>query len=162
MEEKKKFKVTDLKSADWVFERIAELEANKNDLEALAEEKIQKIEKWLEGEVKGINGQLEYFKGLIVDYYVEQRATNPRFKLSVPAGAITQRRITSLKYDEKEMINYLKANHQDLVQTVEKFSKNEIKKVLRKEGDVVVDTTTGEIVDWVQAEENTSYSFKVN
>ena len=162
MEEKKEFKVTDLKSADWVMERIAELESDKSNLKALAEEKIDKIEKWLDGEVKGLNGQLEYFKGLIVEYYVEQKANNPKFKLSVPAGAVTQRKTITLKYDETEMIDYLKANHKDLVQTVEKFSKLEVKKVLKKAGDTVIDVETGEIVDWVQVEENTSYSFKIN
>lgn len=162
MEDKKEFKVTGLESADWCFERISEIEDKRAELTAYAEQKVAKIEKWLEEELKPLNRQLEYFKGLLVEYYAEQRAVDPKFKLSTPGGAVTQRKTSTLKYDEATMIDYLKSNHQDLVKTVEKFSKLEVKKVFKKDGDRVVDIETGEIVDWVQAEENTSYSFKLN
>lgn len=169
MEDKKEFKVTGLESADWCFERISEIEDKRAELTAYAEQKVAKaeqkvakIEKWLEEELKPLNRQLEYFKGLLVEYYAEQRAVDPKFKLSTPGGAVTQRKTNVLKYDEAIMMDYLKTNHQDLVKTVEKFSKLEVKKVFKKDGDRVVDIETGEIVDWVQAEENTSYSFKLN
>ena len=162
MEDKKEFKVTGLESADWCFERISEIEDKRAELTAYAEQKVAKIEKWLEEELKPLNRQLEYFKGLLVEYYAEQRAVDPKFKLSTPGGAVTQRKTNVLKYDEAIMMDYLKTNHQDLVKTVEKFSKLEVKKVFKKDGDRVVDIETGEIVDWVQVEENTSYSFKLN
>lgn len=162
MEDKKEFKVTGLESADWCFERISEIEDKRAELTAYAEQKVAKIEKWLEEELKPLNRQLEYFKGLLVEYYAEQRAVDPKFKLSTPGGAVTQRKTNVLKYDEAIMMDYLKTNHQDLVKTFEKFSKLEVKKVFKKDGDRIVDIETGEIVDWVQAEENTSYSFKLN
>ena len=162
MEDKKEFKVTGLESADWCFERISEIEDKRAELTAYAEQKVAKTEEWLEKELKPLNRQLEYFKGLLVEYYAEQRAVDPKFKLSTPGGAVTQRKTNVLKYDEAIMMDYLKTNHQDLVKTVEKFSKLEVKKVFKKDGDRVVDIETGEIVDWVQAEENTSYSFKLN
>ena len=162
MEDKKEFKVTGLESADWCFERISEIEDKRAELTAYAEQKVAKTEEWLEKELKPLNRQLEYFKGLLVEYYAEQRAVDPKFKLSTPGGAVTQRKTNVLKYDEAIMMDYLKTNHQDLVKTVEKFSKLEVKKVFKKDGDRVVDIETGEIVDWVQAEENISYSFKLN
>ena len=132
MEDKKEFKVTGLESADWCFERISEIEDKRAELTAYAEQKVAKIEKWLEEELKPLNRQLEYFKGLLVEYYAEQRAVDPKFKLSTPGGAVTQRKTNVLKYDEAIMMDYLKTNHQDLVKTVEKFSKLEVKKVFKK------------------------------
>ena len=79
-EESERWKVTDLRSADYCFETLKSIEDEKAELKAFAEEKIQKVQQWLESELKPLEASEEHYRGLITEYYIEQRKLNSKFK----------------------------------------------------------------------------------
>ena len=74
-EENERWRVTDLKTADYCFETIKSIEDKKAELKAFAEEKLQKLLQWLENELKPLEASEEHYKGLITEYYIEQNQT---------------------------------------------------------------------------------------
>lgn len=161
-EENERWRVTDLKSADYCFEAIKDIENKKAELKAFTEEKLQKLLQWLENELKPLEASEEHYKGLITEYYIEQKKLNKKFKLSTPSGKITQRTTKTLNYDEDTMLNYLECCHSDLIQVVKKYSKNDVKKLIKSDNGIIIDSETGEILSFVTEEEKTTYSVKTN
>ena len=161
-EESERWKVTDLRSADYCFETLKSIEDKKAELKAFAEEKIQKIQQWLEIELRPLDAEAEHYKGLITEYYIEQKKLNSKFKLSTPSGKITQRTTKTLHYDEDAMLNYLEGSHNDLIQVVKKYSKNDVKKLIKSNNGNIIYSETGEILSFVTEEEKTTYSVKTN
>ena len=157
-----RWKVTDLRSADYCFETLKNIEDKKAELKTFAEEKIQKVQQWLESELKPLEASEEHYKGLITEYYIEQKKLNSKFKLSTPSGKITQRTTKTLNYDEDAMLNYLEGSHNDLIQVVKKYSKNDVKKIIKANNGNIIDSETGEILSFVTEEEKTTYSVKTN
>ena len=61
-EEKEKFEVNSLSSADWALRKIKELEADiKQNMDFAESEKIR-LEQWLESENRKYQESIEYFK----------------------------------------------------------------------------------------------------
>ena len=60
------------------------------------------------------------------------------------------------------MLNYLESSHNDLIQVVKKYSKNDVKKLIKANNGTVIDSETGEILSFVTEEEKTTYSVKTN
>ena len=91
LETKEEFKVRDLQGATWCFKKLRALENKIEEITKVAAVEIDGITKWLEGELKTLENDKEYFEGLLNAYYVEERAKNKKFKLSTPYGKITAR-----------------------------------------------------------------------
>ena len=161
-EENERWKVTELKTADYCFETIKNIEDKKAELKAFTEEKLQKLLQWLENELKSLEASEEHYKGLITEYYIEQKKLNDKFKLSTPSGKITQRTTKTLKYDEDTMLNYLECCHSDLIQVVKKNYKNEEKKLIKSNNRNKIETETGEILSFINKKKKTTYSVKTN
>lgn len=152
------FKVTDIKTADYVFEKLSEIESRESELKAFSEEKILKVQQWIESELKPLESRKEYLKGLLLEYLMQEKEKDPKFKISTPSGKLNTRKTKTLKYNDEEMLNYLKVSHPDLIQVKETFSKNDVKKLI-KDG---VDVETGEIVSIVEEVENVNYIWKID
>ena len=60
------------------------------------------------------------------------------------------------------MLNYLEGSHNDLIQVVKKYSKNDVKKLVKANNGNIIDSETGEILSFVTEEERTTYSVKTN
>ena len=60
------------------------------------------------------------------------------------------------------MLNYLESSHNDLIQVVKKYSKNDVKKIIKANNGNIIDSETGEILSFVTEEEKTTYSVKTN
>ena len=161
-EENERWKVTDLKTADYCFETLKSIEDKKAELKAFAEEKIQKVQQWLESELKPLEASEEHYKGLITEYYIEQKKLNNKFKLSTPSGKITQRTTKTLNYDEDTMLNYLEGSHSDLIQVVKKYSKNDVKKLIKADNGTIIDIETGEILNKFQGKSKLVEHLKEN
>ena len=106
-----------------------------------------------------LDNKIEYYKGMLIEYYHLQKQSNPKLKtISTPNGSFKVRTTKKINYDPDKMLAYLKENHQGLVETevVEKYNKTEVKKIL----DGNIDKFTGEVLDWVTETEETTYSVK--
>lgn len=156
-EQREGFKIENLEGCTWAFRKIRAIENKKTEIEAIAAAEIERINNWKEQELKQYEGDKEFFEGLLTNYYIEEKAQDKKFKLSSPYGVVTSRTTKNLSYDSELMKEYLKQNHPNLIETVEKYDKNEVKKII-KNG---IDIQTGEIIDFVQEVENTNITVKV-
>lgn len=159
-EPKEAYRVRDLKSATWAMERYAEYEAKKAELQAIANAELQKyqdmINGWLKNELSQIDGNLDYFNFLLTDYYKEQKAVNPKFKLSTPYGSFSQKTLSKWTYDEPTLLPYLKANAPDCIRIKEELDKTAIKAKYANG----IDAETGEVIEGISITEETTYSIK--
>ena len=157
LEVKEGFKVYDLESANWCFRKLRALAEKEAEIEAVAKDEIDRINYWKNKEERDIKESREYFEMLLKEYYSNQKAIDSKFKCKTPYGSISSRKTKNIDYDESKMLDYLKVSHPDMVQTVEKFNKAEVKKIIKGN----VDINTGEILDFVTEVTNENINVKV-
>lgn len=157
LEVKEGFKVYDLESANWCFRKLRALAEKEAEIEAVAKDEIDRINYWKNKEERDIKESREYFEMLLKEYYHNQKAIDPKFKCKTPYGSISSRKTKNIDYDELKMLDYLKVSHPDMIQTVEKFNKAEVKKIIKGN----IDINTGEILDFVTEVTNENINVKV-
>ncbi len=149
-EEKEKFEVNSLSSADWALRKIKELEANiKQNNDFAGAEKIR-LEQWLESENHKYRESIEYFNGLLSHYLQELRKDNPKAKISTPHGTVSTRKNPKqwtysddvlAELEEKEMFEFIRIKKE--------VDKKELKKVLSVTDDGIVVNSDGEVIKGV-------------
>lgn len=154
-EERQRFQVTDLESLNWTFRKLAAIEAKKSDVNALADAEVRRIEDYRQRELKKLQGDDNYFRGLIGEYAVTQRADNPKFKSEkTPYGSVNfKKQQLKWNYDDDRLVKWLEENeHTELIRTKREPIKTDIKKAFSvTESDAVVDSN-GQIVEGVTIE----------
>ena len=157
--ENEKFEIKDLSDVNSVMATIRNIEKKKAENEEFATKEIERTQSWLDKENGTLDNKIEYYKGMILEYFMAEKTKNPKMKsLSTPNGTFKSRTTRKLNYDEAAMLNYLKTNHSSLVETEvkEKFNKSEVKKIFVNG----IDQFTGEIVDFVTETEEVTYTVK--
>ena len=149
-EEKEKFEVNSLSSADWALRKIKELEADiKQNMDFAESEKIR-LEQWLESENRKYQESIEYFNGLLSHYLQELRKDNPKAKISTPHGTVSTRKNPKqwtysddvlAELEEKEMFEFIRIKKE--------VDKKELKKVLSATDDGIVVNSDGEVIKGV-------------
>ena len=149
-EEKEKFEVNSLSSADWALRKIKELKANiKQNMDFAESEKIR-LEQWLESENHKYQESIEYFNGLLSHYLQELRKDNPKAKISTPHGTVSTRKNPKqwtysddvlAELEEKEMFEFIRIKKE--------VDKKELKKVLSATDDGIVVNSDGEVIKGV-------------
>ena len=149
-EEKEKFEVNSLSSADWALRKIKELEADiKQNMDFPESEKIR-LEQWLESENHKYQESIEYFNGLLGHYLQELRKDNPKAKISTPHGTVSTRKNPKqwtysddvlAELEEKEMFEFIRIKKE--------VDKKELKKVLSATDDGIVVNSDGEVIKGV-------------
>ena len=149
-EEKEKFEVNSLSSADWALRKIKELEANiRQNNDFAGAEKIR-LEQWLESENHKYRESIEYFNGLLSHYLQELRKDNPKAKISTPHGTVSTRKNQKqwtygddvlAELEEKEMFEFIRIKKE--------VDKKELKKVLSVTDDGIVVNSDGEVIKGV-------------
>ena len=149
-EEKEKFEVNSLSSADWALRKIKELEADiKQNMDFAESEKIR-LEQWLESENHKYKESIEYFNGLLSHYLQELRKDNPKAKISTPHGTVSTRKNPKqwtysddvlAELEEKEMFEFIRIKKE--------VDKKELKKVLSATDDGIVVNSDGEVIKGV-------------
>lgn len=152
-------KLENLHDVNKVMAIIKTLEEKKASNENFAKIELEKIQSWLDKENGTLDNKIEYYKGMLIEYYHLQKQSNSKLRtISTPNGSFKVRTTKKINYDPDRMLAYLKENHQGLVETevVEKYNKTEVKKIL----DGNIDKFTGEVLDWVTESTETTYSIK--
>ena len=153
-------KLENLHDVNKVMAIIKTLEEKKASNENFAKIELEKIQSWLDKENGTLDNKIEYYKGMLIEYYHSQKQSNPKLKtISTPNGSFKVRTTKKINYDPDKMLAYLKENHQGLVETevVEKYNKTEVKKIIDNDG---IDKFTGEVLDWVTIEDVVNYTVK--
>lgn len=159
-EQRENFKVKDMASADWCFRKIASIRKDLEEKISYADFEIAKYVDFKDKEKKAAEDSIDFFEGLLIAYYEEQKAIDDKFKLKTAQGSVTSRITKSFKYEEEKVIAFLKENDIDgYIKIEEKLKKQELKTNFKVNNGSLV-TEDGEIIDGVVIEEKTSYTIK--
>lgn len=157
------FKIEDLKGASWALRKIKECKENILKNEKLYEIEKERIDNWLDNETKSDLVSIEYFNGLLLQYYKELKQKDPKAKISTPYGKVTARKTKKWNYkNENEFLEYLTSNgYNNLVRVKKEIDKAKIKKEFELKDDVVINKNTGEILPFIDVVEEETINVKV-
>lgn len=152
------FKLKDIEGVNWAFRKIRAYETKKAEIDDLRAKELERINLWHKKETEQLEGNMEYFKGLITEYYIKLKENDPKAKISTPNGKISSRKQTKYNYiDEEALLSWVKENHKELVKVKEELDKAEFKKVFKSN----VDLNTGEIIPGLEIKEEETIQIKV-
>lgn len=158
IEELEGFKITNIDEANWAFRKIRALKEEVKETNLLADKEKERIENWREKEIKTSIDNIEYFEGILTEYYMKLRSENPKAKLNTPYGKVTSRKNKKYNWiNEEGLIKYLKENNKKLIRVREEINKIEFKKVY-KNG---VNEETGEVLPGIEIKEEETILVKV-
>lgn len=148
----KKFKIVGLASADWCLKEIKKNNDQADEQIAYARLEILRLESFIKNTEKQRDDANLYLEGLLKDYLQERRKEDPKFKLKTVTATVGTRKSTSWKYDDEEVLNFLKENKlNDFIRVKEEVNKANLKKCLAVKGDKAV-TDDGEVVPGIEIE----------
>jgi hypothetical protein len=146
------FRITVDGQASWALRKIREAQAEQARIKALAEDEIARIEQWATDADRPLQGDVDYFTGLLVDYYRRLKEANPKLPRTykLPDGHIAARKDPdSLDVkDEAAFIAWATEHLPDAVPPKVLKSKLNDDRFAHEDGKVI-DTTTGEVVPGV-------------
>ncbi|NFO72338.1 hypothetical protein FDC51_19815 [Clostridium botulinum] len=163
MENQETFKITDLKGASWALRKIKECKESILEKEELAKVEKERIDNWLDNETKSDLVSLEYFNGLLLQYYKELKQSDPKAKITTPYGKVTARKNKKWNYgNEETLLKYLNSNgYKNLIRTKQEINKTDIKESFLIKDGIVLDKNTGEVIPEISVIEEENISVKV-
>lgn len=153
----RQWRIADDACADWAVAKIAEERAELNRIKQLADEQISRIMAKVQAAEKRYENGTSYLTGKLAEYFetvpVKKAKTKHSYRLL--SGTLTKKLGgVAMKQDDGKLLEYLKASgNDDMITVTEKPKWGEFKKRLEIMGGVVVDQTTGEIVEGVEVVE---------
>lgn len=148
-DEKKPFQVENDDQLRWVFQMMEE---KRKEIRA-KKDMIQQATDYYEGQIKGLRQDIDYFKGLAMQYAEEQADEGPNwsFKES-PYGQIIRTKVKTdlTAVDKKSLIKQFKGT--EFVEHVEedKLKWSDLKKTLSSPDGEHVTNSDGELVNGVE------------
>lgn len=163
MENQETFKIEDLKGASWALRKIKECKESILEKEELAKIEKERIDKWLLDESKSDLTTLEYFNGLLVEYYKELKQKDLKAKISTPYGKVTSRKNKKWNYgNEETLLKYLNSNgYKNLIRTKQEINKTGLKETFLIKDGIVLDKNTGEVIPEISIVEEENINVKV-
>ncbi|KGJ25355.1 host-nuclease inhibitor Gam family protein [Staphylococcus haemolyticus] len=159
------FVVCDLNSANWVFKKLAAIQAKENEVIELANTEKEKIEQWKEKELEKYSNSKGYLEHLITNYYKEQKLKDKKFTLKTPYGRISQRKGSKVLQvsNENNVIEELeKRGFKKYIKVTKKLNQADIKKEFNSTDNGTLIDTNGEILEGIYlVQKPTTYSVKV-
>ncbi|BCX31299.1 hypothetical protein LTWDN19_18660 [Latilactobacillus curvatus] len=151
-----RFEVTDDKSANWAFQKLAEIKPKKDEMLKKYKVFIDQAEEWREKEIGKLNDREAYFQGMIESY----RLTLPDKKVNVPAGQTIVNHRKKVEYEESDLIEFVKNNHPDYIR--QEVNKADFKKIIKPSQDGKYVDEDGQIVKGMHYEKAETVTYKTN
>lgn len=156
-EGKKPWRIADDSAADWAVQKIAEERAELARIEALAAEQTARINEKVEAARRRCENGTAFMTSKLAEYFetVPHKETKTKHSYRLLSGTLV-RKIggVSMEKDDEKLLEYLReSNNEDYIQLTAKPMWGEFKKRLQIQGEVVIDTETGEIVEGVTVTE---------
>lgn len=131
-ETKQRFQVVDLSSLNWTLRKLAAIEAKKQEVNAMIDSEIARLEDFRKRELKNLIQSDDFLRGLVSEYAIRKRDEDPKFKSEkTPYGSIGFRKQQpKWNYDDEKLIKHLESiNYDHLIRTKKEPIKTEIKKL---------------------------------
>ncbi len=141
--EHQKFKVADKASAEWCLRKIAAYKKEMQENQDIVNAEIQRLNEWLTQVNKHSQERIDYLTGLLQEYLTKVAEEDPKCKsIKLPHGTIRfKKQQPEWIYNDEKILKWLKQNKPELIQIIEKYNKNDIKRLVKE---------TGEIIDGVE------------
>jgi len=161
-EGKEAFKATDLASAEWCMEKIAEIEAKEAEVNAAYAAMIEKYTAWRDKEAAALADKKSYFSGLLDAWARGELAGSKKKSISLPSGRLGYRKggvafaMNGEAVDAKcsAMLDWAEDNAPGVVKTKKSLDWVTLKRHLQAvEGGKVIFADTGEVVEGMTATE---------
>lgn len=122
--------------ANYFCKVVNELREEKAKTEELINQELERVQREYEAyktkEFNRIDGQIQYFSGLLESYATKELQNSKKRSIKLPHGTLSiKKQQDKYDYDEEAIIECLKKNKQDKfikVQTVETVNKKDLKK----------------------------------
>ena len=116
-EVKERFKIENLDQLNWAFRKISALNAQKKEIDELAQAELNRIKEWQEKETKPIQDSIQFFESLIKEYHQKMLALDPKKNktLSTPFGKSKSRttKESPEKGDVEKLLQHIKESGMD-------------------------------------------------
>ena len=146
------WKIDGFETANWAMRKLARAEARLADIQRQALDEASKISDWANVVSKNPQRDKVFFENQLKHYLMELR-NNPddgRKSLVLPDGVIESRTINAkAQVTDKELfLKWCLANHREgWIRTKEEPNLEALKEGVEFDGDSVIDSQTGEIVE---------------
>jgi hypothetical protein len=130
-ETKQRFKIEDKEQLNWALRQLSAIDSEKKDINKVADVEMDRILQWQQKEVEAIDNRKAFFEGLILQYAMNERTKDPKFKaVSSPYGKVTfKKQQPKWNYDDQKLVDYLESvSALDLIRVKKEPVKTEIKK----------------------------------
>lgn len=151
-EERNRFEINNLESCNWAFRKLKALDNEDKETKELYEQEKQRIDKWRDMQLERNENSREFFQGLILEYFLKERAKDDKFKINTPYGKVTTRKQQDkFVYDEQAFIKWAEETHNEEYLKIKKeINKADVKKVVTIQDGKAFITDTGEVVEGLE------------
>lgn len=146
-EERERFRVEGERQAVWAMRRARDVARRRAEIQAIAEEEIDRIQRWASDADAPLARDARYFEGLLIRYALDVRAADPRRKsVTTPYGTVRTRETGGGWTASPEALEWARVARPELVKVTETFALSDAKRTLTATEDGVVDPATGDLV----------------
>ncbi len=142
--------------AEWACAKVAAVDAELARINQQYQEWLERLNDWRNDAVKPLQERREFFAGRLSDYLRRLREENPRKKsLPLPSGKVSSHRQQprAVVVDEVAVIKWARASdHAELIRVVESVRVDDLRKLVKVDGEKVVDPSTGDVLPGVVVE----------
>ena len=159
--EKERFEVTDVSSAEWCMEKLADKAAERQQVNEQYQKMVARYDKWLSGSNKKLDADEAYFHELLRPWVAEQLADTKKKSINLPSGRVGFRAgsksfmLNGEKVDStnQDLVDIVDADDSVYVETKKSVRWGEYKKTLHVLEDGQVTTSQGEIIPDMKVEQ---------
>lgn len=159
------FAINDDDQAIWAARSLAHAQRHIDKVERQAATEKERIDRWAQHTTKTSRNTVTYFTNALESYLIRIREAEGRKSLSLPDAEITSRAIPAKAQvtDNDVALKWLHENYPAWIRTKEEVDLASMKGQVRFEGDLVVEQSTGQIMDgFVGVEEAVSVTVRVS
>lgn len=165
-QEEQRFTVETPEQANWALRKIRALQAKINEAKELAQAEVDRIDQWLADETGKAEDSIAFFTGLLEEYHRAEIERDPKAKtIKLPYGQLQMRaQQPDFQRDDKVLIEWAQeADPQFVVPQPPKLDWAGLKKKLIVQGEIAVNTDTGEAMPGIVVEHREpKFSVKVD
>ncbi len=155
--EREKFEITDMASAEWALERIAEKRKKQEEVKADYHKMVEKYDKWLKDSIEALDSDILYLEGLLRPWLESELEGTKKKSVKLPSGKVGFKAGAQtwtmggekVNKDNPQLIAYASVNAKDFIKekTVTSVDWAGMKKQLHVMEDGRVVTPDGEIIE---------------
>lgn len=148
------FKIDSLDKAEWAINKIKERRAQRLEISAFVDRKMEDLEIWLREEVESIDKDIEFFTSLLRPFAAEQLKGKKTKTMKLPSGSCSFRKgSTVYKMDGAALLEHVRATFPEYLKVKESVDWSGFKKTLTRTEDGRLITSDGEVLDCVTCEQ---------